>query len=238
MDSKIELSRKSIVIVTIVLILCALVGTCAWQAREERRRAEEIATAQGLARVIVSTFSGKTELLVSDIKGTIDVTSVNHGWIFDSKLKGTLPFSVDYFVDLSALSLEKFRYDKTSRTLFVHVPDVRIAEPNINLAKGSLGDIEGWWVSREASKALVNRAVKLANQKANEEAVKKENIEKARAEARQRISGLLDLPLQAAGFKDVKVVARFPTEGSDEASYMDLSRSYNEVLEDAASNRR
>lgn len=237
MDSKVEFSRKSIVIFTIVFILCVLIGTCSWRATEERRRDEEIATAEGLARVIDSTFSGKTELLVATLKGTIDVTTVNRGWIFDSKMKARLPFSVDYFVDLSALPLEKFRYDKTSQTLFVQVPDVRIAEPNINLAKGSLGDIKGWWVSREASKALVNRAVKLANQKASQEAGKAENVEKARTEARQRISGLLELPLVASGMGSVNVVVRYPSDGGKSDERWDVSRSIQDVLNEAAQRR-
>ena len=39
----------------------------------------------------------------------------------------------------------------------------------------------------------------------------------ARQAARAAIERSFAMPLVAAGFKDVKVVARFPTEGSDEA---------------------
>lgn len=237
MDNKIAFSRKSIVIFTIILILIALISTCSWQAEEQRRRDEEIATAEGLARVINSTFSGKTDLRVSNISGTIDVTSVNRSWIFDSKLKATLPFSVDYFVDLSALSLDKVRFDKASRTLFVEVPAVRISEANINLAKGTLGDIEGWWVSRKASKALVNRAVKLANQTAAKESAKPENIEKARTEARQRISGLLEFPLDASGMGKVRVVVRYPSDAGTIDERWDVSRSIQDVLDEAQQRR-
>jgi hypothetical protein len=45
------------------------------------------------------------------------------------------------------------------------------------------------------------------------------------------------MPLLAAGFKDVKVVARFPTEGADEPSYMDLSTPYNQAIEEAERRR-
>ena len=41
------------------------------------------------------------------------------------------------------------------------------------------------------------------------------------------------MPLLAAGFKDVKVIARFPTEGSDEPSYVDLSTPYEEAIKEA-----
>ncbi len=35
------------------------------------------------------------------------------------------------------------------------------------------------------------------------------------------------------GFKDAKVVARFPTEGTDEASYLDLSTPYEQAIKEA-----
>ena len=54
----------------------------------------------------------------------------------------------------------------------------------------------------------------------------------AREAARQAVERSFAMPLQAAGFDDAKVVARFPTEGSPTtASSLDRSRSYNEVIE-------
>jgi hypothetical protein len=55
--------------------------------------------------------------------------------------------------------------------------------------------------------------------------------------ARQAIERSFAMPLLAAGFKDVKVVARFPTEGADEPSYMDLSTPYNQAIEEAERRR-
>ena len=45
------------------------------------------------------------------------------------------------------------------------------------------------------------------------------------------------MPLVAAGFKDAKVIARFPTEGDDEPSYMDLSTPYDEAIKEAERRR-
>jgi hypothetical protein len=45
------------------------------------------------------------------------------------------------------------------------------------------------------------------------------------------------MPLVAAGFKDAKVVARFPTEGNGDASYMDLSTPYEEAIKEAERQR-
>ena len=161
------------------------------------------------------------------------MTSINHGRIFDTKLKGTLPFLDDYFVDLSTLSLDKVRFDNVNRTLFVEVPEVFITPPNINLEKGTLNDIEGWWVSRSAARDLVNRAVKLANRKATEEAAKPENMEKARVEGRKRIANLLSIPLQATGrgeLQGVRISVRFPTDGIRGGDPWDVGPTISEVL--------
>jgi hypothetical protein len=45
------------------------------------------------------------------------------------------------------------------------------------------------------------------------------------------------MPLLAAGFKDVKVLARYPTDGTDVPSYMDLSTPYNEAIAEAERRR-
>ncbi len=239
MAQKLKVTPKQILIAVAVIVLVIWVATCQWRAAEERRRDEEIATAEGLAQVVSTTFAGRTDLKVSNVSGTIDVTSVDRGTIFASELKATLPYSVDYFVDLSGLGTEDARYDPASRTLVVEIPDVRIAQPNIDLTKGRVGQAEGFWVSRRASANLVNRALRLTNEKANQNARKPEYVERARQEARNRIGALLETPLKAAGFENVKVVARFAGEedGAD-PSYIDLSTPYNEAIEGAASKGR
>ena len=63
-------------------------------------------------------------------------------------------------------------------------------------------------------------------------------MEGAATPVRRAIERSFAMPLQAAGFTDAKVVARFAAEeGSQDPSFIDQSRSYNEVLEGARSNR-
>ena len=50
---------------------------------------------------------------------------------------------------------------------------------------------------------------------------------------RQAVERSFALPLQAAGFDNAKVIARYPTEGSPVTEPLDRSRSYNDVLEEA-----
>lgn len=236
-ESRMKFTSKQIVLAAACLVLILLVATCQWKAAEERRREEEIATAQGLAQVLTATFAGRTDLKVSNITGTIDVTSVDRGPIFRSEQRATLPFSVDYYVDLSKIDIGDTRYDPESRTLTIEVPSVRIAAPNIDLTKGKVGTAEGFWVSRRASADLIRRGLTLTRAQAVKTAAKAENQQRARDEARQRIKGLLELPLQAAGHDDVTVAVRFAGEPGDDPSYLDASITYNEAIAEAQRRR-
>jgi len=76
----ITLGRLLGVIFFIGLIL--LVTKCVSDSREAARQAEAIATAQGFAKVIKETLEDKTNLIVQEVKGTLEVTAVNQGTIF------------------------------------------------------------------------------------------------------------------------------------------------------------
>ncbi len=237
MDDRLTISKKTLAAILAVALLVALVVAWQWRSAEEKRRAEEIATAQGIAQVLTSTFAGKTDLKVASVNGTIDVTSVNQGTLFSSKLNGTLPFAVDYFVDLSGLTLDDAKFDPATKRLLVTIPDVRVADPNIDLAKGSMGNAQGWWVSRQASQALVTRSVKLADAQAEATAKEPANIARARDEGRQRVAHLLELPLEASGVEGVTVEVRYASEGKPSDERWDVSRSIQEVLDEARANR-
>ena len=238
MEKVLKITPKQLIIALAVTILIVLVASWQWRAAEEQKREEEIATAEGLAQVVSTTFEGRTDLKVSNIRGSIDVTSVNRGTIFNSALDATLPYSVDYFVDLSGLGPDNARYDPATRTLFMDIPDVRIAEPNIDLTKGKVGEAEGILVSRRASANLVNRALKLTRAKADQNARMPENLGRARQEARARTAALLEVPLSSAGLDDIEVVVRLAGDArKDDPSYLDLSATYEQAIEEARKRR-
>jgi len=69
------------------------------------------------------------------------------------------------------------------------------------------------------------------------QATAKVPMQLARQSGRAAIERSFAMPLIAAGFKDVKVIARFPTEGSDDASYLDLSTPYDQAIKEAERRR-
>lgn len=221
--------------ILLIAALAVLIGIFAWQQQreQERRREEQIAQAEGIARVLNATFSEQSKLKVGEVKGALDVTSVDPGdfQILRSSQRVTLPYSVDYTLDLSGMDLGDFRWDEQSRTLVVEAPDIQPGRPNIDESRRVLQETEGLWVSRRASENLSRRAAGLANQAAAKEARKPEQMQKARENARQALARLIETPLEAANLGDVNVVVRFPADGVRDTERWDASPPISEVLQ-------
>lgn len=150
-----------------------------------------------------------------------------------------LPGDVRYEVDLATLQPEDVRWDAGSSTLRVRVPDIEVAGPQVDLANAREygdGKLVTTIFGGEEQLDRANRAAAVADLRKQAQAELPMRL--ARESARQAIERSFAMPLQAAGFADAKVVARFAAEeGSGDPSYIDRSRSYNEVLEEARRKR-
>ena len=147
-----------------------------------------------------------------------------------------LPGDVRYEVDLAKLQPEDVRWDEASKTLRVKLPDIEIAGPEVDLAAsreygeggvlGALTDAEGVLDKANQARAVTDL---------RKQAMAEVPMRLARDAARNAIERSFAMPLKAAGIGDAKVVARFAAEeGVEDPSYIDKSRSYNEVLAERA----
>jgi hypothetical protein len=165
-------------------------------------------------------------------------TSEQSRFGFSAKRTLILPGDVRYELDLSKLEPGDVTWDNGSKTLQVKLPEIEIAGPDVDLAS-----------AQEYGEGGVLSALTNANQQldsANRAKAVSDLRKQAQAEvpmrlahqaARLAIERSFAMPLMAAGFKDVKVVARFPTEGADEASYLDLSTPYEQAIQEAERRR-
>jgi hypothetical protein len=165
-------------------------------------------------------------------------TSEQNRFGFSAKRTLILPGDVRYELDLSKLEPGDVTWDNGSKTLQVKLPEIEIAGPDVDLAS-----------AQEYGEGGVLSALTNANQQldsANRAKAVSDLRKQAQAEvpmrlahqaARLAIERSFAMPLMAAGFKDVKVVARFPTEGADEASYLDLSTPYEQAIQEAERRR-
>ena len=149
-----------------------------------------------------------------------------------------LPGNVRYEVDLSKLQPQDVRWDDGTSTLHVTIPPIEVAGPDVDLAAareyGSDGLLTAF-TDTEGRLDRVNRARAVTDLR--QQAQGEVPMTLARQSARQAIERSFAMPLQAAGFADARVVARFAGEAEEEPSYLDMSTSYNEAIEQARRRR-
>jgi hypothetical protein len=156
------------------------------------------------------------------------------GGLVSSERTLILPGDVRYELDLAQLGPEDVQWDAASNTLAVTLPEIEIAGPEVDLAAArEYGENGVLSVVTDTDKALDrnNRARAIADLR--KQAGSPVPMRLAREAGRQAVERSFALPLQAAGFDNAKVVARYPTEGSAVTEPLDRSRAYNDVLNEA-----
>ena len=160
------------------------------------------------------------------------------GGLVSSERTLILPGDVRYELDLAQLGPEDVAWDAASSTLSVTLPEIEIAGPEVDLAAArEYGENGVLSVISDADQALDrnNRARAVADLRKQAGAAVPMRL--AREAGRQAVERSFALPLQAAGFDNAKVVARYASEGSPVIEPLDRSRSYNDVLDEARQQR-
>jgi len=150
-----------------------------------------------------------------------------------------LPGDVRYELDLAKLGPDDVKWDEANKTLSVTLPEIELAGPEVDLASArEYGEGGVLSAVTDADSALDrnNRARAVADLR--KQAGGAIPMRLAREAGRQAVERSFSLPLQAAGFANAKVVARYPADGTPVTVPLDHSRSYNEVLDEAAPKAR
>jgi hypothetical protein len=149
-----------------------------------------------------------------------------------------LPGDVRYELDLSKLQAKDLKWDGSTHTLRVQLPEVEIAGPDVDInavKEYGGGGMLSAFTNANQQLDSANRAGAVADLR--KQAMGAVPMRLAHQAARAAVERSFAMPLAAAGFTDVKVVARFPTEGNDEPSYLDLSTPYEEAIKEAERRR-
>ena len=160
------------------------------------------------------------------------------GGLVSSQRTLILPGDVRYELDLSTLQPKDVTWDKSSHTLKVQLPEIDVAGPDVDInavREYGSGGVLSALTNADQQLDSTNRA--RAVQDLRKQATAAVPMQLARQAARQAVERSFAMPLLAAGFNNVKVVARFPTEGTDDPSYMDLSTPYEEAIKEAERRR-
>jgi len=160
------------------------------------------------------------------------------GGLINSERTLILPGDVRYELDLSKLQPNDVSWDGSSHTLKIQLPEIDVAGPDVDI--NSVKEYGGGGVLSaltDANQQLdqTNRARAVTDLR--KQATAAVPMQLARQAGRAAVERSFAMPLLAAGFKDVKVVARFPTDGADEPSYLDLSTPYEQAIKEAERRR-
>jgi hypothetical protein len=160
------------------------------------------------------------------------------GGLVSSQRTLILPGDVRYELDLAKLQPKDVTWNGSSSTLTVQLPEIQVAGPDVDINQvreyGGNGVLSALTNSNQQLDQA-NRARAISDLR--KQATAAVPMRLARQSAREAVERSFAMPLLAAGFKDVKVVARFPTDGNDDPSYITGSTPYEEAIKEAERRR-
>ena len=229
MDSR-QSKLIAVLAIAVALVLGVVLGTATGIADRifGGPRAETIATAS------LESMRAQNRLIAFVARYVSVTTSTTSRFGFSAKRTLILPGDVRYELDLSKLQPKDVSWDAASHTLQVRLPEVEIAGPDVDLngaQEYGEGGVLTALMNADETLDQANRAKAVSDLRKQASAAVPMRL--AHEAARQAVERSFAMPLVAAGFKDAKVVARFPTEGNDDASYMDLSTPYEDAIKEA-----
>lgn len=235
MDSRLR-SLVALVAIVVALILGVLLGVTTGIAD----RIFGGPNPKTIASASLESMRAQNKLTVFAARYVSVVTSDQQrlGGLFNSQRTLILPGDVRYELDLSTLQPKDVTWNGSDHTLTVRLPEVDVAGPDIDInsvkeygGEGVLSALTN--ANEQLDQANRDRAV----QDLRKQATATVPMQLARQSARQAVERSFAMPLLAAGFKDVRVVARFPTDGNDVPSYIDTSTPYDEAIKEAERRR-
>jgi hypothetical protein len=235
MDSRLN-KPVAILAIVIALILGVVVGTSTGIAD----RIFGGPNPKTIATSSLESMRAQNRLIAFVARYVSVVSSEQNGFggLINSERTLVLPGDVRYELDLSKLQPKDVSWDGSSHTLKVRLPEIEIAGPDVDITAArefGQGGVLSALTNSSEQLDQTNRA------KAVDDLRKQASAEMpmrlAHQAARAAVERSFAMPLVAAGIKDVKVVARFPTEGGDQPSYMDLSTPYEDAIKEAERRR-
>jgi len=128
-----------------------------------------------------------------------------------SRQVAVIPARVDYTLDLGKLDKSRLAWNQATHAMSVQLPALTVGRPNLDEGRAQYLR-EGVWITNSAQARLTRNNTQLAEQQAAQQAANPILMDLARAAARQAISQNLAIPLQVAGYGEVKVVVHFDGE--------------------------
>ena len=158
----------------------------------------------------VESLKGQNKLLVFSYKGTATVTAKNTElWLFEGRQNLIVPAVVNYYLDLTELSLADVSFDEKAKLVKVKLPQLQIGD--IAFQPESATTLNGGLLtfSDEQVEELRKLNYKTARRAIGQQAQSKTLVGMAKQQAQTNIASYFEIPLRIVGQPDVKVIATF-----------------------------
>lgn len=209
----------------ILLLLVAL----AWLlfARVENRISPDPVS---IANASLTNLQEQNRLTVFSASYNATVTTTLNKLGLSARKTLIMPGTVRYELDLAKLGTDDVRWDARDDTLYVEMPAIEIARPEVHIEQIQTYDDGGILMALTDAENVLDQA----NRKKGVEELAKQaqnpvQIRLARESARRAVRHNFAVPLQAAGV-EAKIDAFFPYERSRYKERWDYSRPIREVL--------
>ena len=131
--------------------------------------------------------------------------------LLKSRQVAVIPARVDYTLDLSRLDAGRLGWDQEGKRLDVTLPPLQVSKPNMDEANAQyLRD--GVWITGDAQAKLTRSNTIVAEREAARQAANPALLDLARNAARAAVAQNLAVPLQVAGYGDVRITVHFDGE--------------------------
>jgi hypothetical protein len=157
----------------------------------------------------LTVFSSRFEVVAESVNrpsiGPFEIDALS------SRQVAIIPATVEYRLDLAGIDRERFEWDPAGEALTVTLPQLQTSRPNLDEAKARIFK-DGLFATANATLSLSRNNSQQAERKALAFAKNPEVLNLARSAAQDAIRQNLAIPLQVAGYGNVKVTVRFDGE--------------------------
>jgi hypothetical protein len=158
----------------------------------------------------VQSLRTENKLLVYSYKGSAKVVaSRTYYKIFSGRQELQIPAVVNYYLDLSELTLANVTYEEKAKIVRVRLPKLTVGDIAFQPenAMTESGGILSW--NDDQVEALRKLNYQAARKAMVAQAQQKGLVEAAKKQAIANVTNYFEIPLRVAGLPDVKVVATF-----------------------------
>ncbi|NRD88595.1 hypothetical protein C8024_02630 [Sphingopyxis sp. BSNA05] len=225
----VETSRRFWVPVAVTGVIFIILGALAWLlfARVENSIAPDPVS---IANASLTNMQEQNRLTVFSASYNATVTTTLTRLGLSARKTLIVPGAVRYELDLAKLGADDVRWDARDNTLYVEIPAIEIARPEVHIEQIQTYDDGGILMALTDAEEVLDQA----NRKKGVDELAKQaqnpvQVRLAREAARRAVRHNFAVPLQAAGV-EAKIDAFFPYERSRYKERWDYSRPIREVL--------